>query len=145
MELAKVRNQVPQTATCHAGHSLNQRCARWLFLARCRIGSDEFPSNLMPVVVRQSTDQVAHLRSASIFGILCGGRRDSLPTLLSCTRIITAVLAANLVANIAIRLADNHALELGVGQLYPIAIWKSGPISIEITEHALSRSAKAPS
>jgi CRP-like cAMP-binding protein len=35
--------QVAQTAACNAGHSLEQRLARWLLLARHRIGSDELP------------------------------------------------------------------------------------------------------
>jgi CRP-like cAMP-binding protein len=33
--------QVSQTAACNGAHSLEQRCARWLLLARHRIGSDE--------------------------------------------------------------------------------------------------------
>jgi CRP-like cAMP-binding protein len=35
--------QVAQTAACNAAHSIEQRCARWLLLARDRIGSDEVP------------------------------------------------------------------------------------------------------
>jgi CRP-like cAMP-binding protein len=35
--------QVLQTAACNGAHSLEQRCARWLLLARHRIGSDELP------------------------------------------------------------------------------------------------------
>jgi hypothetical protein len=35
--------QVAQTAACNAGHTLEQRLARWLLLARHRIGSDELP------------------------------------------------------------------------------------------------------
>ena len=35
--------QVSQTAACNGAHSLEQRCARWLLLARHRIGSDELP------------------------------------------------------------------------------------------------------
>jgi CRP-like cAMP-binding protein len=35
--------QVAQTAACNGTHSLNQRCARWLLLARHRVGSDNFP------------------------------------------------------------------------------------------------------
>jgi CRP-like cAMP-binding protein len=35
--------QVMQTAACNGAHSLEQRCARWLLLARHRIGSDELP------------------------------------------------------------------------------------------------------
>lgn len=35
--------QVAQTAACNGSHSLNQRCARWLVLARHRAGSDDFP------------------------------------------------------------------------------------------------------
>jgi CRP-like cAMP-binding protein len=35
--------QVAQTAACNGAHSLEQRCARWLLLARHRIGSDELP------------------------------------------------------------------------------------------------------
>jgi hypothetical protein len=34
---------VVQTAACNAGHTLEQRLARWLLLARHRIGSDELP------------------------------------------------------------------------------------------------------
>jgi CRP-like cAMP-binding protein len=35
--------QVAQTAACNAGHALEQRLARWLLLARHRIGSDQVP------------------------------------------------------------------------------------------------------
>ena len=35
--------QVLQTAACNGAHSLQQRCARWLLLARHRIGSDDLP------------------------------------------------------------------------------------------------------
>jgi len=35
--------QVAQTAACNGAHSLQQRFARWLLLARHRIGSDELP------------------------------------------------------------------------------------------------------
>jgi CRP-like cAMP-binding protein len=35
--------QVSQTAACNGAHSLQQRFARWLLLARHRIGSDELP------------------------------------------------------------------------------------------------------
>jgi CRP-like cAMP-binding protein len=35
--------QVAQTAACNAAHSVDQRCARWLLLARHRIGSDDLP------------------------------------------------------------------------------------------------------
>ncbi len=35
--------QVSQTAACNGAHSLEQRCARWLLLARHRIGSDDLP------------------------------------------------------------------------------------------------------
>jgi CRP-like cAMP-binding protein len=35
--------QVSQTAACNGAHSLEQRFARWLLLARHRIGSDELP------------------------------------------------------------------------------------------------------
>ena len=35
--------QVSQTAACNGAHSLQQRFARWLLLARHRIGADELP------------------------------------------------------------------------------------------------------
>ena len=35
--------QVAQTAACNGAHTVEQRCARWLLLARYRIGSDELP------------------------------------------------------------------------------------------------------
>jgi CRP-like cAMP-binding protein len=35
--------QVSQTAACNGAHSLEQRCARWLLLARHRIDSDDLP------------------------------------------------------------------------------------------------------
>jgi CRP-like cAMP-binding protein len=35
--------QVSQTAACNGAHSVEQRCARWLLLARHRTGSDELP------------------------------------------------------------------------------------------------------
>ena len=38
-----IHQQVSQTAACNGAHSLEQRCARWLLLARHRIGSDELP------------------------------------------------------------------------------------------------------
>ena len=35
--------QVSQTAACNGAHTVHQRTARWLMLARHRIGSDELP------------------------------------------------------------------------------------------------------
>ena len=35
--------QVAQTAACNGAHTVDQRCARWLLLARHKIGSDELP------------------------------------------------------------------------------------------------------
>jgi CRP-like cAMP-binding protein len=56
--------QVSQTAACNGGHSLRQRCARWLLLARHRLGSDELPLtqellSMMLAVRRAGVNEVA--------------------------------------------------------------------------------------
>jgi CRP-like cAMP-binding protein len=56
--------QVSQTAACNGGHSLSQRCARWLLLARHRLGSDELPLtqellSMMLAVRRAGVNEVA--------------------------------------------------------------------------------------
>jgi Crp-like helix-turn-helix protein len=39
----RFHQQVAQTAACNGAHTVDQRCARWLLLARHRIGSDDLP------------------------------------------------------------------------------------------------------
>ena len=35
--------QLAQTAACNAVHDVDQRCARWILVARDKVGSDQFP------------------------------------------------------------------------------------------------------
>jgi CRP-like cAMP-binding protein len=35
--------QIAQTAACNASHDVEQRCAKWILIARDKAGSDEFP------------------------------------------------------------------------------------------------------
>lgn len=36
-------NEIAQTAACNRGHSIDERCARWLLMTHDRVGSDRFP------------------------------------------------------------------------------------------------------
>jgi CRP-like cAMP-binding protein len=69
--------QVSQTAACNGAHSLEQRCARWLLLARHQIGSDELPLTQeflsMMLAVRRAGVTVAA-------GAPAAGRLDPVPS-----------------------------------------------------------------